>query len=353
MSFSLLAHLYPRIKGSQEDIATYSLAYILEQSGVLNVSFTKLVFSRLHLESEDILSYHCQDADPEYGRPDIAGYTGGRLKVFCEAKFYAGLTSNQPAGYILRLQNYPESGIIFICPENRIVSLWAKLLDGAEKAGLKGHEISSYCMDYDEVRMSIISWNEVLAELIRVATEQEPSKLGDLSQLKGFCDKVESEAFIPFRPEEFAAQTARDMDRYYQVVDQTHKLLCAHKELNPSVKGLRKAPRWQGYSQYVRFDDIGVSINFFRNLWKAPTSVETPFWCHIKAIDADGKWIMSERISAYLSTIDRRKKEDFYGEMYIALEPKPYASLDEIAEDLCSQILSIVYQIGGYNNPYA
>ena len=33
--------------------------------------------------------------------------------------------------------------------------------------------------------MSTISWNEVLAELIRVATDQEPSVLGDLSQLKG------------------------------------------------------------------------------------------------------------------------------------------------------------------------
>ena len=82
MSFSLLAHLYPRIKGSQEDVATYSLAYILEQSGILNVSFTKL-----HLEVDDILSYHCQDADPKYGRPDIAGYIGGRLKVFAKQNF--------------------------------------------------------------------------------------------------------------------------------------------------------------------------------------------------------------------------------------------------------------------------
>ena len=32
MSGSLLAHLYPRIKGSQEDIATYSLCYIVDQS---------------------------------------------------------------------------------------------------------------------------------------------------------------------------------------------------------------------------------------------------------------------------------------------------------------------------------
>ena len=40
MAYSLLAHLYPRIKGSQEDVATFSLGYILEQSDALNKTFT-------------------------------------------------------------------------------------------------------------------------------------------------------------------------------------------------------------------------------------------------------------------------------------------------------------------------
>ena len=43
MGYSLLAHLYPRIKGSQEDVATFSLGYILEQSDALNKAFTKLI----------------------------------------------------------------------------------------------------------------------------------------------------------------------------------------------------------------------------------------------------------------------------------------------------------------------
>lgn len=36
MAYSLLAHLYPHIRGSQEDIATYSLQYLLVQSKELN-----------------------------------------------------------------------------------------------------------------------------------------------------------------------------------------------------------------------------------------------------------------------------------------------------------------------------
>ena len=41
MNTSLLAHLYPYIKGSQEDVATYSLQYLLSQSDKLNIAFTK------------------------------------------------------------------------------------------------------------------------------------------------------------------------------------------------------------------------------------------------------------------------------------------------------------------------
>ena len=63
MAYSLLAHLYPRIKGSQEDVATYSLAYILEQSSLLNEVFTRLIGNKLGIEVNNGLTYRCQDAD--------------------------------------------------------------------------------------------------------------------------------------------------------------------------------------------------------------------------------------------------------------------------------------------------
>ena len=43
MANSLLAHLYSRIRGSQEDIATISLQYLLSQSIALNEAFTQLI----------------------------------------------------------------------------------------------------------------------------------------------------------------------------------------------------------------------------------------------------------------------------------------------------------------------
>ena len=338
MAYSLLAHLFPRIKGSQEDVATYSLSYILEQSTVLNEAFTKLVSSNLHVILPKVLSYNCQDSDSEFGRPDIAGYDSGTLKVLCEAKFYAGLTVNQPVSYLKRLQGTKDSGVIFICPKERIISLWDKVVETAKEAGLDEEKIAENCMDYAGTRLSILSWSEILSELIRVATELQPEMLGDLRQLEGFCNKVESEAFIPFTDDDFSVRTAKDIDRYYQVVDQVLSVLKTHKELCPSAKGLRSSPRWQGYSTYLILNEKGISIDFIRTLWKAPTSVETPFWCQIRDIE-NGKWMITEKMKQFLLTVDSRRVEVFYGDPYLALIPKPYRSLEELGEDLAEQVL--------------
>ena len=342
MAYSLLAHLYPRIRGSQEDIATFSLAYILEQSTVLNEAFTRLARNKLHLQLNDTLLYHCQDADQEYGRPDIAGYSDGQLCILCEAKFYAGLTANQPVSYIKRLQTDEGKtrGLLFLCPKARIVSLWDKICQLA-KAEMCETVIEEYCNSYNGVHVSIIPWGELLSELLKVSMEQDPERLGDLQQLQGFYEEIENESFMPFRPEELSAQTARDIDRYYQVVDETYRILLTHKELDPNVKGLRKAPRWQGYSQYIVLGNIAVSVDFLRKPWKASTSIETPFWCHLSEI-IDGKWVITEKVLKFMSTIERREQEEFYGTQYLALKPKPYFTLSEVAEDLADQIIKIL-----------
>lgn len=338
MKYSLLAHLFPRIKGSQEDVATYSLSYILEQSIILNEAFTKLISLRLHVPTEKTLSYNCQDADSDFGRPDIAGYEAGTLRILCEAKFYAGLTANQPVSYLRRLQGTENSGVVFICPKDREISLWDKVVSLAEAHEMPGEPIDDFCMDYSGTRMSILSWSEIIAELLRVATERHPEMIGDLRQLEGFCNKVESEAFIPFNDDDFSIQTARNIDRYYLVVDQVSEVLKTHKEFSPTTKGLRHSPRWQGYSTYLYMDGKGVSIDYMRNLWKAPTSISTPFWCHIRDIQ-EGHWRLTDRMNRFLSSLDSRKVESFYGDPYMALIPKPYQTLEELAEDLANQIL--------------
>ena len=349
MQYSLLAHLFPRIRGSQEDVATYALSYLLEQSGILNEAFTKLISKKLHISVGDMLSYHCQDADSEFGRPDIAGYKDGVLSVLCEAKFFAGLTANQPVSYLNRLAGKENSGVLFICPKARVISLWDKVITLAEDAGLSGDKIADDCMDYSGTRMSIISWSEILSELLPVATERHPEMLGDLRQLEGFCSKIESEAFIPFNDDDFSVQAATSMDRYYQVIDEVIAILKSHKELDPSTKGLRNSPRWQGYSSYIWVNGKGISVDFIRELWKAPTSIATPFWFKIWD-NVDGHWTKTDHLVHYLATIDSKYLEEANGNTYIALIPKPYLPLDDLAEDLANQILACLQKYNEFSD---
>lgn len=350
MSYSLLAYLYPRIKGSQEDVATYSLGYILEQSEVLNHAFTKLIARKLNVKLNEPLIYSCQDSDSKTGRPDIAGYMNGELKILCEAKFYAGLTEYQPSSYLKRLQKQTkeDGGLLFICPKSRIISLWDKLCILAEEHGLKGMCINDFCIDYSGITMSIVSWSEINAELMRVAIEQDPERQGDVKQLKGFCEKMDSEAFIPFRPEDFGPQKAREIDRYYDVIDETYKILIRNKSLAVDSKGLRKASSRQGYAQYLKINGIAVSIDYSQKLWVSPSSVETPFWMHIAEI-VNGKWMYTDKIKRFMARVDGRMQDELYGHQYIALIPKPYVTLEELAELMASQVIEIIDSFNDYS----
>lgn len=343
MAYSLLAHLYPRIKGSQEDIATFSLGYILEQSDALNKTFTQMIGEKLDLDLSELLRYTCQDADTEHGRPDIAGYCDGSLKILCEAKFYAGLTDNQPVSYLKRLKAEKGKGLVFICPENRIVPLWDKVCKIAEEHGFAGNSIKNYCMEYDNVRMSILSWQEILAALQVYAAEHDPERLGDVKQLDGLCSMMESTAFVPFSPEDFGAEIARNMGRYYKAFEAIYNSLKANKEIETDVRNYRLGPYISGYARSIIIDGVLVSLNYNQDLWKAQSSIETPYWIFIQELNDKGKGVTTEKVNRFMASIDSRKRGWFYQNDHIALEPKPYLELEEFAEDMSRQIVEYVH----------
>ena len=168
MAHSLLAHLYSHIKGSQEDIATLSLQYLLSQSAALNEAFTSYVASILEINLGEKLKYSCQSVGENNERPDMAGANNeGKEVLLCEMKFYAALTPNQPTGYLDRLQAHDGNGLIFICPKSRKTVLWAKLKERCN--GRKKEAINQNCICVDGIRMGIISWAEIIAQLNKVA----------------------------------------------------------------------------------------------------------------------------------------------------------------------------------------
>ncbi len=337
MAESLLAHLYSRIKGSQEDVATLSLQYILTLSPVLNESFSRLLFNSISREYVVGIDYKCQSVGDNKERPDIAGIdTEGKEVFLCEAKFYAGLTSNQPNAYLDRLIKNEGTALVFICPEARRISLWSKVVGLC--AGRQIENISEYCVNVDGIAMSLISWNEIIETLKTAASASAIAAVPDISQLEGFCSMMDRTAFIPFSSEDLGPEIAIKEERYYQVIDSVFDKLMANKSIEVSAKGLKASSFRQGYSRYIRINGFNIGIIYSRREWVSNTYCETPFWFYIN----DNGWKQSKEMQQKLSCIKEIEKEQIDSNIGFALHPALNVPLDDVAEDMMNQILTYI-----------
>lgn len=335
MAYSLLAHLSSHIRGSQEDIATYSLQYLLMQSKELNRAFTKRVSDVLHVDIDDALQYQCQATGKgeEKERPDMVGLDDeGNETVLCEMKFYATLTANQPNTYLDRLIECDGKGLLFICPAARQTNLWAKLNELCEQRNVE--EIDEHCIKVDGISLAIITWSEIIELLKQVASSVAIKYSADIAQLEGYCEQLDSEAFIPFSAEDLSAEMANKGERYYQVIDEVIELFCADKKYNVSKKGTKATGYRKGYTRSVYIDDLTFTLNYDRDLWKNPACVETPFWVAIR----DGDWEQNDKMRKKHDVFAENKKQIFWNMIFLALEPLQNSTFAEVCEDIKKQI---------------
>ena len=331
---ALLAHLYSHIRGSQEDIATLSLQYIISQSLELNCAFTKLLGKVLDEDLPEHLNYTPQSAGDNKERPDLSGVNEfGKEVVLCEAKFYAGLTENQPNAYLDRLQRNSGKGLVFICPTARRVALWTKLQELCKERNVE--QVADYCSFVDETKLALVTWNEVLDTLRQTAAAVEVQSLADIEQLDGFCKQMDSEAFIPFSPEEFGPETARKEERYYRVVEALIDAFKADKSLVTSTKNVRKNGNRDGFISSIFINGVSVTIAYDRKIWMNPQTAETPFWMTVY----ESNEVQLEGFKKALTKYPERNK--YYGyKVWLALTPLPNKSLDELVGDLKHQVLA-------------
>ena len=336
---SLLAHFYSRIKGSQEDVATLSLQYIISSSEELNAAFNRLLSKSLNINLESDITYSCQSVGENSERPDMSGVNKeGKELVLCEMKFYAGLTANQPNGYLDRLIKEGGLALVFVCPEQRRASLWSKVLELCREDGKSISDESKYRAKVNEIAMSVITWAEIIEELRRTASSTAVGSLPDIAQLAGFCEMMDSNAFIPFSSEDMGPDIARREERYYQVIDRLYDTLMANKEINATGKGLKASANRSGYTRYLRIGDYSAALIYNRPAWIHANTAETPFWFYI----CDDGWNQSDALKAKMRVIPEYEREMFDNTVACALYPKLDVQLDEIANDMMNQILCFI-----------
>lgn len=337
---SLLAHLYPYFKGSQEDVATSSLSYIVSRNECINKAFTNHISKILQIPINETYQYKCQAVGKNNERPDMAGYdTNGDEKLLCESKFYAALTINQPNTYLKRLIEEKGIGLIFICPDVRKKGLWNELTKLVDKdIDLESNEINDFCIEINNsIRLGITSWKAVLSELEQTAMATAMNCVPDIKQLQGYCDQLDHEAFIPFDVEDFGIDLAMKAERPYRLLNALVEAIKAEPNHEVNSKGLRKAKFHSGDRRYLRIDGFCVNLEFDTNKWKNPDTKNTPFWISINK-DINGGWQQDEQCKKAML----RVAPDLTFETYIALIPKCYVALSEVADDMKKQVFEYI-----------
>ena len=198
---ALLAHLAWRFPGSNEDIATEALAFILNKEEGARSALGNL----LQAGGGSLASIACVQTQRVYElskRPDLVAFDEDeRVLALIESKFWAGLTSHQPNGYLsLMLKDLPAAKVLlFLAPEARLESLWTELCSKAvEQEEFQvgdTHELEgvrSATVGGGSHRLALTSWSTLLGRI----RESIPDADGELRQLIGLCARVENDRRI-------------------------------------------------------------------------------------------------------------------------------------------------------------
>ncbi|MFR1502535.1 MAG: hypothetical protein ACLSUS_00360 [Opitutales bacterium] len=282
----LLCHIANSIGTSAEDIATMSLHYILQNSPVAKEALLNFIGTELAIDFEQELHFEIQSCGENKERPDMSlrNQSNDEILLF-EMKFWAGLTDNQPNAYIERLKKKNGKGLVFICPNSRLISLSKEVAALAEYETQMGRLLQK--KDFPPIL--IMSWEELI-DLLEPRLQLEPF-YNDLLQLKGLTGEMNNQDFRPFSLCDLSSDMATRIIDYYRIVDKIADSLIIHNFCNS--KGLQASPQKDGYCRYLKVESsaTGIGISYSCNLWQKGLNGKTsPFWIAFQAVDCDNNW---------------------------------------------------------------
>jgi len=335
---SLLGQFYTRIRGSQEDLASEGLAYILQRSPASRLALNRLIKSDCSLEFDD-LTYTTQNIGDKLERPDVSGRNASDIEVLIiEAKFWAALTDNQPLVYLSRLGS--NSMLMFVCPTLRVRPVFDEIHRRIQSSSLickvktENHSIS-----FDENKHLIVkTWDEVLNTIrTQLIQENESVLLSDVNQIIGLCEAIDSNSFQPFQAEEFAPSVAKRINSYNDIIDKVVDELKHGGQAD--TQSLKASPQKNGYTRYFRMASLGFSLSVRFDLWER--YADTPFWLNIKDQLDGSVWAMTDNFKLKMKTT-AAKLTISTGELMIPLFPLMDKTEDVVVSEISDQIFKLV-----------
>ena len=305
---TLLAYLVASFPGNTENIATEALRHIFDHSDACGVALNDVIQSGVRGVNA-ITAIKTQVIYAGGTRPDLVGFDEtGVERVLVEVKFWAGLTENQPNGYIRALPDDGPALLMFLVPEERVQSLWPQLqgLISQEFGSLVEVESERRCVRVGDTQkhVMIVSWGGLLDSMAaRTRDYAEAGVETEIRQLRSLAKYADAGAFKPIRRgEEFGVDSDMRQRQYKRLIDAATER--GIEQEWASRKGLKRTPREYGYGRYVRLREtavwFGINVELFER------TGETPLWVDLWVEDYDYLQDMSSETRDALSVQDSR-----------------------------------------------
>jgi len=337
---SLLGQFFNRINGSQEDIASEGIVYILQQSAVAKEAIFNYIFNVSGLQFQN-LEIYSQSVGKNNERPDISGVNEKGIEVLIiEAKFWASLTENQPIEYLKRLKD--NSILIFICPKLRINSLNNEIERKLSENGLQyKYTEKKYVLDENK-QIYITDWLTILGLLkTHLTKNHEMLLVSDIDQLIGFCEVIDNYSFLPIVDNDLSPSIPKKINSYCDFLDKVVDKL--KSSINANTDGLKATPQKYGYTRYINIGNYSISFEVNLKLWEMVA--DTPFWITIK----ENNWKQSEMLKSNLKEIASRKNIKLHkihnNDLSFALFPMLNQVEEKVIEDMKTKIISIIKEL--------
>lgn len=301
----LLAHLRDHFHVPPENLATEALAYILNSSERANMAWNKLC-QRAHPNLPKITSFKTQVTSGDgAGIPDLVGFSEvDGLTFIGEVKFDAGLTSNQPVGYLGSLLNLGNpSLLLFIVPERRLSMVWGEVHHRCHTAEVELRSDVSDAPGFmvarnGEVTLGLVTWGEVLNVLEdSLRGDQDRRTLWDLRQLRAMCDVQEQQAFVPVADHELQTRVGRRFRELISLVyELSEDILVADGTVH--LEGLARASSGSYIGRYMSIAGWQCLLSLNWGYWAELRA--TPIWLELNDWQSRGYTPLSEALSPLL-----------------------------------------------------
>ena len=271
---SLFGKFFERIHGSTEFLASESLNYIINSSQKVNDNLIKLI-NNDNNSTYSSISFLSQQQGDNDEIPDLSGYDkSGNEVIILETKFWASLTENQPGTYLNRLS--ANGVLVFICPDLRITSLKGEIIKALNDDGF------SYTEDNKKINISnksilIYSWENILDTFELDIDNTDFSVRSDINQLRGLCERIDNEAFLPINSKDLSPEIPRRILSYQTIISKTIDRLV--NELGFSIKNYKKTPQWYGLSRFVDKKPFTMALEVNLEYWSK--YADTPIWLEL------------------------------------------------------------------------